>query len=285
MNETGIIIQEKRIQAGFTQKTLAEALHVTDKAISKWERGICLPDTSLLPKLALLLDTDIDVLISKSIDWKEWAGLISISGCDLSQTVYDKPLVYYLLSHYLLLGVTNIHFKTDERNREFLKSKDFKQYGLSLFYEEPTDKNILLINHPWFIFGSNLTEQLQGAMLSSRTVKLVPENQDAILYCIPKEKNELIEDFKTLEKKSSVRTLGRGMVVFDMSDLDKCLDVASFVRTYQNSSGMLIGSLEEIAYRKGVITDNQLTKMISSLSYGEILEKILVNHKSIEATR
>ena len=64
MNETGKIIQELRINAGFTQKTLAEALHITDKAISKWERGLCLPDITLLPKLSLLLDVDMDVLIA-----------------------------------------------------------------------------------------------------------------------------------------------------------------------------------------------------------------------------
>ena len=64
MNETGKIIQELRIKAGFTQITLAEALHITDKAVSKWERGLCLPDVTLLPKLSLLLDVDMDVLIA-----------------------------------------------------------------------------------------------------------------------------------------------------------------------------------------------------------------------------
>ena len=65
MNETGKIIRELRINAGFTQKTLAEALHITDKAVSKWERGLCLPDVTLLPQLSLLLDVDMDVLIAK----------------------------------------------------------------------------------------------------------------------------------------------------------------------------------------------------------------------------
>ena len=71
MNETGKIIQELRTNAGFTQKTLAEALHITDKAVSKWERGLCLPDVTLLPKLSLLLDVDMDVLIAKSIEQED----------------------------------------------------------------------------------------------------------------------------------------------------------------------------------------------------------------------
>lgn len=47
MNETGKIIQELRAKTRVIQKTLADALHITDKAISKWERGICLPDETL----------------------------------------------------------------------------------------------------------------------------------------------------------------------------------------------------------------------------------------------
>ena len=67
MKETGRLIKECRIRAGYTQVSLAEVLHVTDKAISKWERGICLPDVTLLPKLSLLLDVDLDLFISKTI--------------------------------------------------------------------------------------------------------------------------------------------------------------------------------------------------------------------------
>lgn len=37
VSDTGKHIQELRIKAGYTQRTLADALHVTDKAISKWK--------------------------------------------------------------------------------------------------------------------------------------------------------------------------------------------------------------------------------------------------------
>ena len=83
INTTGQVIQEMRIRAGLTQQALANALNVTDKAVSKWERGICLPDTMLLPKLALILDIDLDILISMSINVNEWVGLIDIKDIDL----------------------------------------------------------------------------------------------------------------------------------------------------------------------------------------------------------
>ena len=44
---------------GFTQAELAEQLHVTDKAVSRWERGIGLPDINTLEPLANALQNDL----------------------------------------------------------------------------------------------------------------------------------------------------------------------------------------------------------------------------------
>lgn len=47
-----------------TQKELAGLLHVTDRAVSKWERGLCAPDISLLEPLAAALGVTVMELIS-----------------------------------------------------------------------------------------------------------------------------------------------------------------------------------------------------------------------------
>lgn len=51
-------------ERGWTQKQLAEQIHVTDKAVSKWERGAGLPDISLLAALAKSLDVTVDALLA-----------------------------------------------------------------------------------------------------------------------------------------------------------------------------------------------------------------------------
>ena len=43
----GKYIAGKRKALGMTQKQLAEKLNMSDKSVSKWERGICLPDVSV----------------------------------------------------------------------------------------------------------------------------------------------------------------------------------------------------------------------------------------------
>lgn len=56
---------------GLTQKQLAERLNVSDKAVSKWERGNGCPDISLLSALAELFGTDVQVLLTGEINNNE----------------------------------------------------------------------------------------------------------------------------------------------------------------------------------------------------------------------
>lgn len=248
-SNVGAMIRELRFRAGFTQKTLAEALHITDKAISKWERGISLPDVTLLPRLALLLDTDVDVFVSGSLQQEKWAGLISISGCDYAQPVYDKPLVYYLLSHYLLLGISRIYILTDDRNQRYLTDAGFGRFGLELCFSMPQDEHLMIIDQPWFLFGSDLTRQFQGAMISGRNTKLVPVNQEPVVY-FAQHKDAYFADRKRFVKTAFQRTLGRGMICLKMDSRDRLMDAASFVRIYQQNAGLLIAGLEDIAEGK-----------------------------------
>lgn len=57
--QLGTFIAARRKELGFTQALLAEQLHVTDKAISRWERGVGLPDLSNMEPLAAALDISL----------------------------------------------------------------------------------------------------------------------------------------------------------------------------------------------------------------------------------
>ena len=60
----GALIAGERRAKGMTQKDLAEQLNVTDKAVSKWERGLSCPDIALLPRLSELLGVTLGELLS-----------------------------------------------------------------------------------------------------------------------------------------------------------------------------------------------------------------------------
>ena len=55
--KTGALIRRLRTEKGFTQRDVAEKMNISDKTVSKWERGWGCPDISLLGELAELIGT------------------------------------------------------------------------------------------------------------------------------------------------------------------------------------------------------------------------------------
>ena len=60
----GKFIGEQRKMHNLTQSELSEKLGITDRAISKWERGICLPDAGLMLDLCKILEISVNELLT-----------------------------------------------------------------------------------------------------------------------------------------------------------------------------------------------------------------------------
>ena len=63
-NKIGSFIAQERKAKKLTQSKLAEKLFVSEKTISKWEKGKGLPDTNLLPKLCEVLEVSLNELLN-----------------------------------------------------------------------------------------------------------------------------------------------------------------------------------------------------------------------------
>ena len=87
MNQTtiGSYIAQKRRAQNLTQEQLAEKLGVSNKTISKWENGKCMPDYSIIQKLC----TELHVTLSELMDGEDAA--------DSSVRVYDDAQILDLL--------------------------------------------------------------------------------------------------------------------------------------------------------------------------------------------
>ena len=87
----GTFIGECRREEGLTQRELAERLHVTDKAVSKWERGLSYPDVPLLEPLASALGLGVEELMAcrrqaaESGEEDPMKNLLTISGESLQR--------------------------------------------------------------------------------------------------------------------------------------------------------------------------------------------------------
>ena len=71
--KTGELIFKLRSEKGLTQKQLADMLNVSDKAVSKWERGQGLPDVSLLPELGAIFGVNIEGLLGGGLNVNSFA--------------------------------------------------------------------------------------------------------------------------------------------------------------------------------------------------------------------
>ena len=67
LRKIGKFIAKMRQEKGFTQESLAEELDISNRSISKWERGICLPETAKMPELCKLFNITINDLFSGEI--------------------------------------------------------------------------------------------------------------------------------------------------------------------------------------------------------------------------
>lgn len=62
----GKYIAGKRKSLGMTQKQLAEKIGMSDKSVSKWERGICLPDVSVYLELCEILGISLNEFLAQT---------------------------------------------------------------------------------------------------------------------------------------------------------------------------------------------------------------------------
>ena len=62
-SKIGKLIYTLRKEKGLTQLQLAKAMHISDKTVSKWERGLGCPDVSLLCELSKILNVDLSELL------------------------------------------------------------------------------------------------------------------------------------------------------------------------------------------------------------------------------
>jgi len=77
--------------------------------------------------------------------------------------------------------------------------------------------------------------------------------------------------------KLKVELLGRGFAWFDAGTHDSFLEAGEFVATIEKKTGLMIGCIEEIAFRNGWISAEQLKKLAEPMKkteYGKYLFKL-----------
>ena len=87
----GRFISKKRKEKNITQSELAEKLGISDRAVSKWENGLCMPDAGNIPELCKILDITINDLFSgEVVDMKEKEKKLEENLLELARQKEEK---------------------------------------------------------------------------------------------------------------------------------------------------------------------------------------------------
>ena len=111
LDKIGKFISLCRKNKNLTQEQLAEKLNITDRAVSKWERGLCLPDASIMIPLCEILGIHVNELLSgemlnnKDYDKKAEENLLEMAKREESQ---NKKLMMYEIVIGLMSCITFI---------------------------------------------------------------------------------------------------------------------------------------------------------------------------------
>lgn len=106
----GKYIAGKRKNLGMTQKQLAEKIGMSDKSVSKWERGICLPDVSLYFDLCSILGISINEflagedIVHENIEKKSEENIISV----VTDSKRKQKSLKYIICALLILSILTI---------------------------------------------------------------------------------------------------------------------------------------------------------------------------------
>ena len=99
----GKYIASKRKSLGMTQKQLAEKLGMSDKSVSKWERGVCLPDVSVYKELCSILGISLNEFLAgedisqENMIQKSETNIIEVIKDNINKEKCLKVMKYILL--------------------------------------------------------------------------------------------------------------------------------------------------------------------------------------------
>lgn len=149
----GKFISKKRKENNITQSNLAEKLGISDRAVSKWENGMCMPDAGNIPELCKILNITINDLFSgEVVDMKEKEKKLEENLLELARQKEEKDKQLLTLEYVIGFGAS-ISFLT--------------LIFVASFIEMPTLIRIVLIVLSLIIFGVGMfyglkIEQIAG---------------------------------------------------------------------------------------------------------------------------
>ena len=178
--KTGLLIRDLRTKMGMTQKSLADLMNISDKTVSKWERGMGLPDVSLLVELSQIFGVNVDILLTGSMNVSDEKG------------VNMKNAKYYVCPE-----CRNLVFATGDAE---ISCCGRKLTALEMKKAEPDEKlSVEIIENDWYITTSH---------------PMTKEHYISFVAFATGEKIEMIKTYPEWDMNVRIQKRGHGKLVW-----------------------------------------------------------------------
>ncbi len=241
--KVGEFISLLRKEKGLTQQELAEKLGVTDKAVSKWERGLGCPDISLLVPISEIFDVSINELLAG-----ERRG--ELSSLDLNQA--NREIIEYSSNEIKVNKKKNRNLKFSLSVLVTVLILILLCFGMSAYKKVSLEKEMEeYINHVES-YLKELGFKKDNPLRSPNSLLTI----DGITYVVPKvtyKSNSKNEIYKEILSYSDYENL-TGLIV------------------YMNEDEIVVYKYEDIGERKSKMISvrfNVNGKLIKDKNYGE----------------
>ena len=221
--------------------------------------------------------------------------------------VYDKPMIYYPLSMLMLSGIRDILIISTPEDTPRFQSLlgDGSRFGLNGMRKRLLQAVENAENGRASVFGYFVNDPHRfGVVEFDKNEKVIsieekpkePKSNYAVtgLYFYPKGVSKKAKEVKpsprgeleitTLnqmylnEETLDVILLGRGFTWLDTGTTDSLIEAASFVQLMQTHQGIVMSCLEEIAYKRGWISKEEVlktAKLLEKNAYGKHLKNVV----------
>ena len=152
----GTFIKILRKEKNYTQKELAKKLNITDRAISKWERGLGCPDISLLEELSKILDISIleilkgeKIINNKEISKQDLINSMNLSKNNTLSKIKEITNIISIISVIIFISIIIItNFKSIHiLNKKYTTKIEGYVYKDKEYYEEYNNKLNIILNN------------------------------------------------------------------------------------------------------------------------------------------
>ena len=230
-------IRRIRLEKNMTQKQLAEKLNMSDKSVSKWERGICLPDVSVYLELCKILDISINEFLAgedipkETIEQKAEENIIQITKDNKNKQKYLKKIIRLLIVMLVVfIFITSIFiYKKLTQPQNYIEpylEKSTEMQTANMLSSHPG--NILLFHYNskknYDSLTMYLTQYQKGKKISDKeictfyTLKIIDAFEDGYYVAegisfLENISNYDVWDYDKIEEKTSIKYSKKQMLV------------------------------------------------------------------------